>query len=239
MATRVIDDNKLNNIATAIQAKDNGGQMTVDEMPARIAAIPSQDMTLINSLIDRSIISIESDVTSVGNAAFSGCRSLTTAIFPNATSVGNDAFIGCLQLKTAIFPNATSLGVSSMRGCEQLTTIEIPKTIQINAFCFFGCYWLPRIFLQSVTALTGQQIFWSCLRLTTVIMGKRATLNNANSFTNNNAIIYVQPDDLSWYETETNWSTLYANNRIKSVAELTGDDLTWYQQQLAKYPEEE
>ncbi len=217
MATRVIDDVKLQAIAVAVQGKDNGGVMTVDEMPTRIAAIPSQDMTLINSLIDRSIIRIESDVT----------------------SVGNEVFIGCLSLTTAIFPNATSLSLNSMRNCARLTTIEIPKTIQINSACFFGCYWLPRIFLQSVTALTGQQIFWNCSALTTVIMGKRATLGNTNSFTNNNAIIYVQPDDLSWYETETNWSTLYANNRIKSVAELTGDDLTWYQQQLAKYPEEE
>ena len=217
MATRVIDDSKLQAIAVAVQGKDNGGVMTVDEMPTRIAAIPSQDMTLINSLIDRSIISIESDVTSVGHEAFNFCNSLTTAIFPNATS----------------------LGVDSMRYCARLTTIEIPKTIQINGTCFFGCSRLPRIFLQSVTALIGQQIFWNCSALTTVIMGKRATLGNANLFTNNNTIIYVQPDDLSWYETETNWSTLYANNRIKSVAELTGDDLTWYQQQLAKYPEEE
>lgn len=217
MATRVIDDVKLQAIAVAVQGKDNGGTMTVDEMPTRIAAIPSQDMTLINSLIDRSIIRIESDVTSVEADIFNHCGSLTTAIFPNATS----------------------LGVSSMRSCTRLTTIEIPKTIQINGTCFFGCSRLPRIFLQSVTALTGQQIFLNCPALTTVIMGKRATLGNTNSFTNNNAIIYVQPDDLSWYETETNWSTLYANNRIKSVAELTGDDLTWYQQQLAKYPEEE
>ena len=41
MATRVIDDTKLNDIAVAIQAKDSGGQMTIDEMPTRIANIPS------------------------------------------------------------------------------------------------------------------------------------------------------------------------------------------------------
>lgn len=28
-------------------------------------------------------------------------------------------------------------------------------------------------------------------------------------------------------------------NAEASVSELTGDDLTWYQQQLVKYPEEE
>ena len=49
MATRIIDDTKLQNIAVAIQAKDNGGQMTVDEMPGRIEAIPTGsdfDMTV-------------------------------------------------------------------------------------------------------------------------------------------------------------------------------------------------
>ena len=41
MAIRVIDDSKLNDIAVAIQSKDNGGQMTVDEMRGRIEAIPT------------------------------------------------------------------------------------------------------------------------------------------------------------------------------------------------------
>ena len=198
MATRVIDDVKLQAIAVAVQGKDNGGVMTVDEMPTRIAAIPSQDMTLIDVLIsgEGNITSIESGASSVRLEMFKGFNSLTTAIFPNATS----------------------LGVNSMRSCTRLTTIEIPKTIQINGTCFFGCSRLPRIFLQSVTAI-GQQIFWNCSALTTVIMGKRATLGNTNSFTNNNAIIYVQPDDLSWYETETNWSTIYAQGKIVAAAD--------------------
>ena len=41
MAIRVIDDTKLQNIAVAIQSKDNGGQMTVEEMPGRIALLPA------------------------------------------------------------------------------------------------------------------------------------------------------------------------------------------------------
>ena len=48
MATRTIDDTKLQNIAVAIQAKDNGGQMTVDEMPGRIEAIPTGSPTVLN-----------------------------------------------------------------------------------------------------------------------------------------------------------------------------------------------
>ena len=217
MATRVIDDTKLQNIAVAIQGKDSGGVMTVDEMPARIAAIPARDDTVLDSLISRNITSIESDVTSVGTGAFKWCSNLTSAILSEATA----------------------LGVSAFDGCTHLTNIEVPKVTTVYASSFYDNLYLTRIFLQSATALNGSQIFRDCSRLTAVIMGKRATLANANTFTGaNNAIIYVQPDDLSWYSTETNWSTLYADNRIKSVSELTGDDLTWYQQLLAKYPED-
>ena len=48
MATRVIDDSKLQNIAVAIQSKDNGDQMTVEEMPGRIEAIPSGVPVVLN-----------------------------------------------------------------------------------------------------------------------------------------------------------------------------------------------
>lgn len=48
MAIRVIDDSKLQDIAVAIQDKDGGGQMTVDEMPGRIENIPSGEFGVAN-----------------------------------------------------------------------------------------------------------------------------------------------------------------------------------------------
>ena len=217
MATRVIDDTKLQNIAVAIQCKDSGGTMTVDEMPTRIALIPTQDMTLIDSLVNRRITAFSSEVSSVEEYAFYGCSLLTSIVLPCAAALKN----------------------SCIRNCTRLNEIEIPKVESILNNCFYGDRALVRLFLQSVTSLTGGAIFTGCQALNTVIMGKRAALGDVGAFTSNNATIYVQPDDLSWYSTATNWSTLYANNRIKSVSELTGDNLTWYQQQLAKYPEEE
>ena len=62
MATRVIDDSKLQTIAVAIQSKDNGGQMTVDEMPGRIEAIPTGsdfDMTVTAKQV-KMIIEVDS-----------------------------------------------------------------------------------------------------------------------------------------------------------------------------------
>lgn len=155
MAIRVIDDSKLQNIAVAIQGKDGGGQMTVDEMPTRIATIPTQDNALLNSLIDRSITSIEnSEVTSIGTNTFQNCTNLTSVSFPNVTSIGASAFLNCTNLSI-------------------------------------------------------------------VILGKRAKLSNSNAFSGtDNVIIYVQPEDLSWYSTATNWSVLYTAGRVKSIEEL-------------------
>ena len=213
-----INEQSLSGLADAIRRK-NGTQTTYhpSEFETAIDAIPSQDNTVLNSLIDRTIKNLESDVSMVGYGTFAYCR----------------------KLCTLILTSATILGIDAVRACESLSNVEIPKVNTINSTCFFGNYTLKRIFLRDVTALKGQQIVYNCIRLTTIVMGKRATLGAVNSFYTAAQIIYVQPEDLSWYSTATNWSTLYANNRVKSVEELSGDDLLWYQEQLAKYPIEE
>ena len=62
MATRIIDDAKLQNIAVAIQARDNGGTMTVDQMAGRIEAIPTGsgfDMTVTANQV-KMVIEVDS-----------------------------------------------------------------------------------------------------------------------------------------------------------------------------------
>lgn len=199
MATRVIDDSKLQDIAVAIQGKDGGGQMTVDQMPTRIAEIPTQGNALLNSLINRSITSIESsEITSIGPYAFCGCTSLTSVSLPNATSIKSYAFNNCSQLASISLPNATSIEGNAFSYGSQLASVSLPNATSI-----------------------GGKAFDSCTKLASVILGKRATLSNSNAFNNaSNAIIYVQPEDLTWYSTATNWSTLYTAGRIKSIEEL-------------------
>lgn len=53
-----------------------------------------------DSIVDGSITEIESNATSIGQYAFNGCTSLTSAKFPKATSVGNGAFQACNDLTT-------------------------------------------------------------------------------------------------------------------------------------------
>ena len=139
MAIRVIDDTKLQNIAVAIQGKDSGGVMTVDEMPTRIAAIPTQDNALLNSLINRSITSIEnSEVTSIGASAFQNCTNLTSVSLPNATSIGVNVFYNC-NLTSVSFPNVTSIGVNAFYSCTNLSIVILGKRATLsNSNAFSG-----------------------------------------------------------------------------------------------------
>lgn len=211
MAIRTIDDIKLQNIAVAIQGKDGGGQMTVDQMPTRIEQ-NLQSKAVLDSVIDGSITSIESDALIINYYKFYHCASLTTAKFDEATSIRSNAFSFCSNLIYISINSLNSLSANSFSNCTSLTRLFIPNVMQFDL-----------------------SVFASCTALNAVILNSRATLRNVNAFYQCPAIIYVQPEDLSWYETATNWSTLYAQDRIKSIEDLTGDDLVWYQEQLARY----
>lgn len=167
-----------------------------------------------DSIIDGSITSIESDAVSVRPYAFYYNRRIATISLKNATVMNGGAFMYC----------------------SVLSNIYIPLVATISGSAFQDCTSITSIFAPSVTRF-GTGVFYGCRALSILILHQRTTLDNINSFQNCPAIIYVQPEDLSWYETATNWSTLYAQDRIKSIEDLTGDDLVWYQEQLARYQE--
>lgn len=255
MATRVIDDSKLQNIAVAIQNKDGGGQMTVDQMPTRIEQ-NLQSKAVLDSVIDGSITSIESDVTNIRAQSFSNCTNLESCNLRNVTALSSNAFSGCSSLVSINAPNAISINEKAFASCSNLRTIDFenvmvinqyafyrsglrnlyaPSTITLASYSFYQAYYVTRLFFPNVEEI-GSASFAYCNALRTIVLHKHANLQNSNILNNGcPAIIYVKPEDLSWYSTATNWSTLYVQNRIKSIEDLTGDDLVWYQEQLARY----
>lgn len=140
MATRVIDDTKLQNIAVAIQGKDSGGTMTVDEMPTRIAAIQTGDEVLFSSdgrQYTRTV-EIPNNVTTIGDYAFKGCEHLQTVVIPNSvTSIGEFSFDGDSSLHSINLNGITSCGQYAFRGCIGLENI-VAQSLNIIPIGMFG-----------------------------------------------------------------------------------------------------
>ena len=91
-------------------------------------------------------------VESIGEFAFSDCRSLTNITIPNSvTSIGVDAFYYCTSLTNITIPNSvTSIGGKAFLFCRSLTSITIPDSVtSIGYNAFFNCESLTSINVDS------------------------------------------------------------------------------------------
>ena len=71
---------------------------------------------------------IGTGVTSIGNYAFNGCRSLTSVSIPDSvTSIGNHAFNVCSSRTSVSIPDSvTRIGSAAFSGCSGLQSITLP-----------------------------------------------------------------------------------------------------------------
>ena len=184
MATRVIDDTKLQNIAVAIQGKDSGGTMTVDEMPTRIAAIPTGDEVLFSSEGRQytRTVEIPNNVTTLGDYAFNGCTGLTNITFPDSlTTINQSAFGNCTGLTNITFPDSlTTINQSAFGGCTGLTEIDLKNvTTFLQSNHFQNCSSLRKVIGKKVTSTLHS--FYNCPVLETAILSNVSTIGQ-NTF---------------------------------------------------------
>ena len=128
---------------------------------------------------------IEDGVTSIGEYAFSGCRSLTDITIPGSvTSIGDSAFQNTTWLKNkqnesplvivngilidgrtcsgevTIPNNVTSIGNYAFYECTGLTSIEIPEGVKsIGANAFSDCTGLTSITIPKSVTSIGDEAF--------------------------------------------------------------------------------
>ena len=265
MATRVIDDTKLNDIAVAIQAKDSGGQMTVDEMPTRIGALPSPTPVVSNP----ALVLWDWEGTKLGEYSAEDALALTELPAPSTlhayatadhelllfrewnwslaniktwiqnhedktldigaiytTTDGQDhSYWGNPRLDTSTTINmqkrwTASIGNNAFKNCLSLTQINIPDSVtSIGGSAFYSCYSLTQINIPDSVTSIGNNAFNDCYSLCDVLLESKPTLSSTAAFNGlpSNYRIYVPRSDLSWFETATNWSTIYTQGHIVAI----------------------
>ena len=84
---------------------------------------------------------IPNSVTSIGDKAFSLCKSLQSVAIPNSvTKIGDYAFEKCYSLQSVTIPNSvTSIGHNAFDSCKSLQSITIPYVTKIGYYAFYGC----------------------------------------------------------------------------------------------------
>ena len=128
-------------------------------------------------------ITIPAGVTSIGNLAFTGCKSLVSIEIPDSvTSIGYDAFKHCESLMGVTIPNGvTSINFHAFFDCRSLVDVTISKGVgKIESGAFYGCSALTNITIpESVTKIRAGA-FSDCTSLTSVtIAGSVTIIDNA------------------------------------------------------------
>ena len=127
-------------------------------------------------------------VTSIGEQAFSCCKSLKSISIPRSvTSIGEKAFDGCLSLTTievakdntvydsrencnALIHTATN---TIIRGCQNTT---IPNSVtNIGYRAFYGCESLKSIIIPDSVTSIGEMAFYCCESLKSIIISDSVT----------------------------------------------------------------
>lgn len=132
MSKVLVTESYLTAIGDAIRNKNGStSQYKPSEMAGAINDIPtqgSQDNTVLNSILDRSISGnyVNDDLTEIGNYAFSKCVKLTSATFKKATKVGDSAFFDCDLLESISLPEVKEIKPSAFCYCP-LKSISMPK----------------------------------------------------------------------------------------------------------------
>ncbi|UKK61349.1 leucine-rich repeat domain-containing protein [Prevotella communis] len=91
-------------------------------------------------------------VTSIGDAAFAGCKDLNSLSIPNSiNSIGKQAFYSCAFTKFVIPENVSHIGSGAFQYCLLMTDVTIPSSVtEIGGGAFYDCSGLTGVHISSI-----------------------------------------------------------------------------------------
>ena len=107
-------------------------------------------------------IVLETGITNIGVATFSGCASLERVMIPGSvTSIGVSAFVGCSSLTSVVIPEGVKqIEESTFERCTKLENVRLPKTLKRVCDCaFLNCGSIRKVYYGS------SQKSWNKIRI--------------------------------------------------------------------------
>lgn len=128
-------------------------------------------------LVDGTITSIETNVTTISDYAFFNCTELVSIVAANATSVGANAFYGCSKLETVDLRNCVTIGNNAFNGCTKLKTIIVSDKLTSCASNLLGGFATDR----KVIFITDDAAKWTQINFTKTICSNSYSLYRRNT----------------------------------------------------------
>lgn len=135
------------------------------------------------------LVDIPEGVISIGELAFSKCRSLKSIIIPNSVmSIGNKAFSG-----TGLFEKALKAGnkVLYLNDCLIFAERDLTGVCNVNVGtrliannAFENCTSLISVIIPNTLTTIGDYAFYGCTSLTSIIIPPSVISIGANAFRN-------------------------------------------------------
>ena len=161
---------------------EDDGQLATVQLPESLTSIGDGAFDGCRSLTS---IAIPDGVTAIGKSAFSDCTSLTSIAIPDGvTAIDDFTFFRCTSLASVVIPDSvTSIGEKAFYNCSSLTSIVIPNGVTaIGESAFAGCTSLASVVIPDSVTSIGENAFSSCTTLATVKLGGGLTSIEAGLF---------------------------------------------------------